>query len=243
MQIRRFHLPELTRNSTEACLEGNEAAHALKVLRLVPGDKLQLFNGAGLVADAELLPHPSGARNPREAVCRILDVQAFPLPRELALFVAPPRGKAWDLVLKAAVELGFTRIQPFLSQYGVAKPDGCSDSWEQTLTAAMKQSANPWLPETAAPIPFSEALKAAGNAIFGASPGAEALPRQEPIREHMAKINAVFVGPEGGFSRREEEEMLAAGAFPITIGPAILRVETAVPALAGFLYGATAYNP
>jgi 16S rRNA (uracil1498-N3)-methyltransferase len=158
----------------------------------------------------------------------------------LTLLVAPPRGKAFDLVLKAAVEVGFTRIQPILTQYGVARPEGSSENWEQTLVAAMKQSANPWLPELAPPIPFAQALSYSAKALFGASPGAEALPTRQPLHQRLLETNAVFIGPESGFSRQEEEELLDHDAFPVTIGPAIMRVETAVPALAGYLYGAAA---
>ena len=232
MQIRRFHCPELTPDLGEAVLPAGEAAHALRVLRLAPGDRLQLLNGHGLIAEAELLPPPNGARHPREARCRILSCRECPPPRPLTLVVAPPRGKAFDLVLRAATELGFTAVQPVLSLRGVARPEECSSNWQETILAAMKQSINAWPPQVLAPQAFDALLDATPPAtmLFGALPRDGARPRPD-----AASIQSIWVGPEGGFAPEEEEALLAHGAIPATIGPAVLRVETAVPALAGYL--------
>lgn len=245
MQIRRFYLPELATTDTVATLPPQEANHALRVLRLGEGDRLQLLNGRGLVADAELMPL-GDKRRPKEASCRILTIHETPPPvPALTLFVAPPRGKAYDLVLRAAVELGFAAIQPILCAFGVAKPDECGcDSARETLVTALKQSANPWLPEIKPPMTFAAALSAGapenGKAVFGASPASEATARQLLTPSAAAAATALWVGPEGGFSPEEESALLASGALPITLGRCVLRVETAVPALAGCLYGTAA---
>ena len=159
MQIRRFYVPELNSAERIVSLPECESQHALRVLRLQPGDELLLLNGRGLTARAELLPPPEGVRRPRQALCNVIEVQLFPQSEPaLELCVAPPRGKAFELVLKAATELGFAVIQPILCRYGVARPDGAADSWQETLVAALKQSCKPWLPEVRAPREFATAL-------------------------------------------------------------------------------------
>ncbi len=238
MQVRRFYLPTLTATSAAVDLPEGESQHALRVLRLQAGDELLLLNGQGLVARAELLPAPAGVRRPKQASCRIMDVQVFPRTEyPLELCVAPPRGKAFDLVLKAAVELGYLRIQPILCRYGVARPDEASEGWRETLVSALKQSCNPWLPELCAPREFATVLAEGVPGIFGASPAAEATARQPLSIPSARQVRRLWVGPEGGFAPDEESALLSAGVTPVTLSSATLRVETAVPALTGFLWG------
>lgn len=223
-------------------LPDGESQHALKVLRLAPGDELLLLNGKGVVARAELLEAPAGVRRARQALCRILDLQNVARTEPaLVLCVAPPRGKAFDWVLRAATELGVAAIQPILCRYGVARPEGVSENWHDTLVGALKQSQNPWLPELCEPRDFSAVLEETSfkgeTCIFGASPAAEATPHQPLSSESAKRVTRVWVGPEGGFAPDEETALLKAGCVPVTIGSATLRVETAVPALMGYLWG------
>ena len=219
-------------------LSAGESQHALRVLRMQPGDELLLLNGRGLVAHAKLLPPEQGVRRAHQAMCQILDTQLYQQSEPtLELCVAPPRGKAFDLVLKAATELGYTVIQPILCRYCVARPDGIADGWQETLIAALKQSCNPWLPEIRSPREFSAVLADGIPGVFGASPAAEATPHQALSFATARNVQRIWVGPEGGFADDEEKALLAAGVIPITIGTATLRVETAVPALTGFLFG------
>ncbi|MDX9979316.1 MAG: RsmE family RNA methyltransferase, partial [Lentisphaeria bacterium] len=150
----------------------------------------------------------------------------------IRLYVAPPRGKTTALALRAAVELGVWRITPILCEYGVARPEGDKASWRAELVAAGKQSGNAFVPELDAPVAFAAALAQAGPGVFGAvprsgSPGEKDLPTAGEL--------GLWIGPEGGFSAAEEEALHAARLVPLTVGRWILRVETAVPALLGYL--------
>ena len=242
MQLRRFCIPTLTTEDETVVLPEGESQHALRVLRLSPGDEVLLLNGRGLVALAELQASPDGARKGRQAVCRVLEIQEHPrLEPQLALCVAPPRGKAFEWILRTATELGVAVVQPILCRYGMARPEGVSENWLETLAAALKQSQNPWLPEVRAPRVFSvvlqEAISGGEASIFGASPAAEATPHQPLSSEMAVRVSRVWVGPEGGFAPDEEAALLTAGCIPVTIGSSTLRVETAVPALMGYLWG------
>ena len=143
-----------------------------------------------------------------------------------------------DAALRTATELGVTRISPILCRYGVAKPENDKDNWQQTLIAACKQSGNPFLPAISPPQNFSDALAGhdAAAGFFGAVPHAN----DQPIRPYERPSPhpvSLWIGPEGGFAPEEDAALRAAGLRALTIGPWILRVETAVPALLGALYG------
>ncbi|MGN0866889.1 MAG: RsmE family RNA methyltransferase [Oligosphaeraceae bacterium] len=241
MQIRRFFLPQsLNQPGATVSLPPAESQHALRVLRLEAGDRLQLLNGEGEKAECVLVSRGEG-RSCREAVCRILSCRRFSRPvLSPVLLVAPPRGKAFDLVLKASVELGIRGIQPILCTYGVSRPEEVSEGWRETLTGALKQSGNPFLPALLPPLEFPQALlqyPPAETGVFGASPAAEATERRRLSPAAARGCRALWVGPEGGFSPEEEAALLQAGALPITLGESVLRVETAVPALMGCLQG------
>lgn len=231
MQMRRFHLPAIPEVDSLVALPSEEARHAATVLRLRVGDCLILLDGAGTVAEAEVA-ELGGGRRP-EVVCRIGTRQTLPPPAlRVRLYVAPPRGKTAGLVLRLATELGVWRITPVLCEYGVARPEGDKASWRAELVAACKQSGNAFVPELDAPVAFADALAQAGPGVFGAvprsgSPGEKDLPTTGDL--------GLWIGPEGGFSAAEEEALHARGLVPVTVGRWILRVETAVPALLGYL--------
>lgn len=232
MTIHRFYYPKTLPREGTVTLPSTESAHAIKVLRLKPGDELLLMDGKGAVAHA-ILQAPPGNRRMHEAVCAIDSVTVTPRPtRYVHLYVAPPKSKNYDLVLKSATELGVSRITPILCRYGVAKPDGIGqDTYDNPLIAALKQSANPWLPELEAVTGVAEAVERSGPfGYFGAVPRAgEALP--ESPWDRPEGETSLWIGPEGGFAPEEEEMLRGHGLRPLTVGDWILRVETAVPAL------------
>ena len=230
MIVHRFFCPDLPADGAEeAVLPEGEARHAAKVLRLRQGDQVLLLNGQGLVCQAEI---SAVSRDARSVSCRVQERESHPEPAvRWHLYVAPPRGKTFDLVLRMATELGVWRIVPILCRYGVARPDETSASWEQVLVTAMKQSVNPWLPAIEAPCAFRTAVDgASGCGYYGAVPSenltAAQLPREKTDR-------CLWIGPEGGFTAEETACLRQAGYQPLTVGNWVLRVETAVAALLG----------
>ena len=175
-------------------------------------------------------------RKIREAACRVESAEIVPKPKlAIILYVAPPRNKNMDTILKSATELGVAKIVPVICRYAVSRPDASAvESWSQTLVTAMKQSGNPWLPELDAPQAFSEALaNSHEDGFFGAVPRPGDL--QASDFPYTPDRLSLWVGPEGGFSPEEEQALRDKGLMPLTIGPWILRVETAVTALIGSL--------
>ena len=121
------------------------------------------------------------------------------------------------------------KAMPWIRLFSVSEPDAASVSgrWNDAMFEACKQSGNPYLPRTLAPLRFADALeecRTSCSAVYFGSPtdsGETAIPDGDI---------AWFVGPEGGFSDRELSQLVASGARPLRIGRWILRVETAAVA-------------
>ncbi len=231
MSARRFFSPVIPGVGETVQLAPDESRHALKVLRLQNGDRLQLLDGAGTLAEAELLPAEG-----RQARCRILTCKTLEpeIPR-WHLYVAPPRGRNFEGLLKMAVELGVFRVVPVICRFAVSRPEQAGDNWTAAMIAAAKQAVNPRLPEVLPPQEFSTALAAAPKRGFvGAPAGTGSVVGVECGPGRPDEV-AVWIGPEGGFSADEMQALQEAGVQAVTIGRFVLRVETAVPALLAYL--------
>lgn len=229
----RFYIPADFSEGGLIQLPQDEAVHALRVLRLEEGDAVTLLNGKGAKAEAILSIDGEPARRARSASCKILAVQKFDRPcPAITLYVAPPRNKNMETVLKAATELGASEIVPILCRYGVAKPEkDATRNWRLTLIAAAKQSANPWLPEIHEPMDFGEALQGCQiPGVFGAVPAPEDTPQPFPDPRGTPRL-ALWIGPEGGFAPEEDQALRDRDVVPFTVGSWTLRVETATIAL------------
>lgn len=201
-------------------LDKAESSHLFKTLRAGPGFDLGLMDGHGLFAKAKVLP----GREIEILSLRVSDTPA----RRLHLFIAPPRRQRMDQILRQCAELGIWSIRPMLCERSVSTPDeeSVSGRWEDVLREACKQSGNPFLPVTTAPVSFAKAVDAAAiscqESYFGAVSG-EGSGRGAGADGDFAW----FVGPEGGFTDAEEELMRTRSFKPLRIGRCVLRVETA----------------
>lgn len=234
--MRCFHCANLPEENAVAELPPEEALHGVRVLRLRPGDAVMLMDGRGGRAEAEVTAAEKVGRGERLAVRVLRRERWAPPPCRLHLLVAPPRAKLFGQLLKDATELGVGRITPVLCEFSVARPDPDAVVHAQAdLLAASKQSGNPFLPELRPPQPFAAALAGCGpHGVFG-DPAPDAAPFRFPAPA-PAEF-AVWIGPEGGFSSRERDALLAHGMTPLRLGNWILRVETAVTAILGHLLG------
>ncbi len=242
MQVRRFIVAQIPAAGEELTLPPGEALHAGRVLRLRLGDPLDLLDGAGTRAEA-VLSCPGSGRRFDGMACRVLRCARVPeTSLHLRLYIAPPRSRSMGDVVRCATELGVRRITPLRCRFGVSRPDpGARDGWFQDAQAAMKQSGNPFLPGIDLPEDFAGALQAATEpGVFGAVPRAEAVASMARSAAHGPHIG-LWIGPEGGFAPEEEQALYERGFVPLTVGPWILRVETAVPALLGRLWGEHAH--
>ena len=236
MQRRRLYVQAFPEAGQDVELDEAESGHAIRVLRLVEGQPVVLLDGRGGCADAVVAEAGAGRRRHGVVRCRIGSLVCHPRPSpEMALYVAPPRGRGMGQIVRQAIELGVTRIVPILCRYGVSRPRHArTDSWEQDAVAALKQSGNPWLPVVEPSCDFAAALECCrGTVFYGAVPRH---PGSADGGELRGNAFAVWIGPEGGFHEDELTALCQHGGAPVCVGPHILRVETAVCAVLSWVH-------
>ncbi len=230
----RFYLPKETWNPPSLVLKGDEARHAVKVLRLREGDKCTVFDGEGRAVVASI----SAILSQQEIVLEIVEEcpAHSPLP-EITLCQSVPKGGNMDLIIQKAVELGAARIIPLITEHTVvriapAEAEAKRAKWERTALEACKQCGRNTLPVIEQPQAFHEWLNCftlPGTAVIASlAPGARPIREElEQARKNGSRSAALLVGPEGDFSEIETAAALAKGFAPVTLGPIVLRVETA----------------
>lgn len=226
----RFFLPAEAWGG-EAQLEGDEARHLGQVLRGRPGDRVTVFDGGGRRAEAEVLEVGRG-----RVRLRLGEACRAPVPGPaVTLAQAVPKGKTMDLIVQKAVELGVERIQPLVTRHTVARPAaGKAAKWQRVALEACKQCGQDRLPAVAEPAVVGGWLAALGGGVpdgelrLVASLEAGARPLREVLRAARAVARVVvLVGPEGDLAAEECGAARAAGFLPVSLGPIVLRVETA----------------
>jgi len=204
-------------------------AHHLHVVRQQPGDALALFNGGGGQVRARLVE--IGKRRASAMVEAHEDVEAE-LPFPLTLVQGLPEGSKMDWIVEKAVELGVARIVPLAAQRSVVRLSGeRADKrrahWQGVVISAAEQCGRNRLAEVAPVQDFNRWIAEPSEATrILLTPRAEAS-LAAWARVTPARASCLLVGPEGGFSTQEEDAALAAGAIALSMGPRVLRTETA----------------
>lgn len=205
---------------------GDEAKHLSQVLRGRPGDQITVFDGQGGHAAAEV------REVAKDRVRLILGekFQSLSTGLHTTLAIGIPKGKTMDLVVQKAVELGVSVIQPLITRRTIVQPgDGKADKWSRVALEACKQCGSNFLPEVLYPVEFGSWITGAKSGLrMVASLAPGALPMREVMREAEAPQEVmVLVGPEGDFTSEETTTALEQGFTPVTLGPSVLRTETA----------------
>ena len=219
--------------SDTVTLGPEESRHAATVLRLREGDPATLFDGAGRMAEAVVCRVARGAvcLEVREAVVEAR--QPGPL---VTLYVAMPRAGRQQTLFEKCTELGVGRIVPLICERSTVVPKADAVSkWRRITIEAAKQCASAWLPEVRPPVSLTASTtEVAGYdvAMFGAVEGEAA-----PLLVLLGSVRergdvAIWIGPEGGLTPEEMAALSAGGARPVSLGPLVLRVETAAIAAA-----------
>ena len=209
---------------------GVEAARYLgRVLRLKAGDVLSVFNGNDGEWHATI--RTLGKERVALQVGEALDADTESALR-VHLVQGISRGERMDFVVQKATELGVARITPVLTDHGMVRLDAARaakrrDHWQRVAQNACEQSGRTRPPRLDLPIPLNTWFGAAGGPGLILVPGATAT-----LAECAAPDNGLclLIGPEGGFSEREYKDASLAGFLPVSLGPRILRTETAAVA-------------
>lgn len=234
--MHRFYLPPEECAASGFVLRGREAHHASRVLRLRTGDPVTVLNGVGGLWGCEVFSVGKDAVG-----LRIIEKTHTSEPAtRITLVQALPKGKLFDSIIQKATELGVTRVVPLLSERVVTLIDDDNEAsklehWRTVAVEAIKQSGQVWLPEIMEPATPTEVLKwSLGDEltlVASLQPGSrhpKAWFEEFRQREGRGPRSAcVWVGPEGDFTAAEIGAILEAGTRPITLGPLVLRCETA----------------
>lgn len=215
-------------------------AHHLHVVRLQPGAALTLFNGEGGQYRATVVE--TGKRRATASIDAFEDVEAE-APYSVTLAQGLPEGSKMDWIVEKAVELGVAAIQPLAAQRSVVRLSGeraekRQAHWQGVIVSASEQcgrnrlaalqplaDVGPWLAAPSASVRILLSPRATESLAAWA-------------RANAAQPVTLLIGPEGGLSPQEEDAAVAAGALSLSMGPRVLRTETAGLAALALLAGA-----
>jgi 16S rRNA (uracil1498-N3)-methyltransferase len=234
--MHRFYIAPEHWQSDSPVLTGSEAHHCRNVLRLEPGDKIVLFDGRGRELTAEITSSDSSTISLR----KLHEAKTPRLRCQITLGQAIPKGKNMDLIVQKAVEIGAAEIAPILSDRTVVRLDEESAAskqtkWQTVAIEAAKQCGQNWLPRVHVPQTMAQFFEhpIRFNLQLIGSLQSDAVHLKKILAEYSAEHGdrptsvLMLVGPEGDFTPAELSLARSHGCRPITLGPIVLRVETA----------------
>jgi len=234
MRIHRIFTEQALVTGREVVLSPETAHYLSRVLRATAGQPVVLFNGDGHDYAAEI---SSFARQAVHLVVQRRLPAGAESPLRLTLVQAVSRGERMDLTLQKATELGVHALQPVFTARTEVRLQGDKlnrrmEHWRKVVIAACEQSGRSRLPELLEPadlLVWTQREAVAGRLVL--APGAS---RSLAAVSHGPAVELI-VGPEGGFEDFELEALQRHGAEPVSLGPRILRTETAGPAAIAIL--------
>ena len=232
---RFFIAPEQVQGS-EIIITGEDVNHISKVLRFAVGDQLTLVDGQGLEYIVEIV-----SQTKSEVKTKIL--QQFSSNTEaklkLTLVQGLVKGEKMDWIVQKATELGVHRIIPVATERTIVKVDDKKgnqkvERWQKIAVEASKQCRRSVIPQVAPISSLQEIFSAVPESALAIIPWEEE--KSTGLKGALNRGNFpeifVFIGPEGGFTSLEVEMGKTKGVIPVTLGPRILRAETAAVTVA-----------
>lgn len=239
--MRRFYAPPENFRGEEITLDFEQTKHLRDVLRLRPGEKINVFDGAGREFSCAI-----EQIGKRETTLKIIEEVSPNSPEsdlDLTLAVALLKGEKFDLVLQKAVELGVTRFIPLQTRRADVKLKDAkeiekkTERWRKIIVEAAKQCGRAKLIQIENPRNFADFLRQSAaqsstreNLILFSERGGESFSAVKPEKKFTAVI-----GSEGGWEDAEIESARENGFQIVTLGGRILRAETAAISIAAIL--------
>ena len=231
----RFFLSTPLQANARIALDPHAAHHAARVLRLREGDAVVLFDGTGG-------QYPGRIDALSGKAVSVLTGEFDPVERESPLSVTLVQGLSsadrMDYTMQKAVELGAAAVDTVVAEKSVVRLAGeraeaRAGHWQRIAIAACEQCGRNRLPVIRAPLTLERwlAQPAAAGLRLLALPGAGTALADALAGHAPSRPITVAVGPEAGFSERENTDLLRAGFLPVHLGPRVLRTETVAPAL------------
>jgi 16S rRNA (uracil1498-N3)-methyltransferase len=231
--MHKFFVPKNSIVDNNATIDGEDVKHIYKVLRLQVGDKVSVNNceGKEYVGEITLI-------DKKEVIINLLEESSInnESPIEVYLFQGMPKSTKMDLIVQKNTELGVKAITPVITERVVVKTELKEfkkvDRWNRIALEASKQSKRSLVPEINVPIEFDNLLEELKSMDLVVVPyenedGYGIKKLVENIDKTQIKKVAIIIGPEGGFEESEILKLKELGAGIVTLGPRILRTETA----------------
>lgn len=234
--MHRFYLPPEQCLGDILSLSGPEAHHARDVMRIRQRDRVTVLDGTGheflcevraMAGDTIQLAVQEKRSHP-------------PIETQITLLQAVPKGKTMDAIIQKATELGASRVVPLLTDRVISRfeghePDRKVAKWRMVAREAIKQCGAAWLPIVESPTTLNDLLRR--NETLELPLIASLQSGSRWAREYFESFRlkhgrapaavGICIGPEGDFTTSETELIRARGFLPISLGPLVLRVETA----------------
>ena len=244
--MRRFSLHKTPVVGSEELITGQDARHIALVLRLKPGDDILLLTGDGQEYSARI--RSVNTDGVRVDVLSVHSSRTDPVV-ELTVALGFLKEKKMDELVRQLTELGMHRFQPFFARRTVSRPDEGRMTtrvarWEKIARESLKQCRRGSVPEIRPSVSFDEVLSLTAQddvkIVFWEQEASLSIPdADDPVRKKPLRIT-ILLGPEGGLTEEEVQAARSNGFSVCSLGPRILRAETAVVAacaLIQFVYG------
>jgi 16S rRNA (uracil1498-N3)-methyltransferase len=232
MARRRFFVDEIRQG--RAHIEGDDAHHLTRVLRVEPGQKYEISDNRNVyLAEIET------ARKNLVSFSILERLPTVEPPLRVTLYASLVRFERFEMILEKATELGVETIAPVVAERSEKGLDRAAGKrlprWQRIVREASEQCRRARLPELLAPQSLEEVLEARGlRYLLDEDPAASPI-----LTIHVSGDEAsILVGPEGGWTPRERELLLAKQWTAVSLGPAILKTETAAIAALAILNAA-----
>jgi 16S rRNA (uracil1498-N3)-methyltransferase len=232
MARRRFFVDEVRRG--EAALDGEDAEHLTRVLRAEVGQQFEICDGARLYLSEIVEARKHSVR------FRVLEELPAVQPAvRISLLMSLIKFERFEWMVEKATELGVEAIVPVQAERSDKGLELAArkrvERWRKIARAAGQQSHRLRLPEIAPPVELARALAYDGRRLYlEEAPGCPLLLKAVSDPKTGEAV-AILVGPEGGWTDRERSELAAASWAPVSLGPQILRAETAAIAAVAVL--------
>lgn len=213
-------------------ITGDDVNHITKVLRLRKGEKIQISDGRG--REYICLIEETGKKEIISIIEEVFD-NCTESTLNITLFQGLPKSQKMEFIIQKCVEIGVKAVQPVITERVVVKTDnrdlsGKLERWQRISEEAAKQSDRGIIPKVLPPITFKEALEQLKAMDLAVVP----YERENSLglRDALSHSNnptdiGILIGPEGGFEEYEIEQCSGRGVKSVTLGPRILRTETA----------------
>jgi 16S rRNA (uracil1498-N3)-methyltransferase len=221
-----FFVEHLQEPDTTVCLSAEDSRHALRSLRLQPGEEISLADGTGTVGRGRLVGDRDGLAEIRvEEVRRVVR-----RPPVVSVALAPPKGERLSWAVQKLAEIGADEVVLMetgrtIRTWDEERADRAADRLRAVAREAAMQSRQPFVMEVNPAVPFQDAFPPVGATGILLWAGARARLAQV-LPEEVNGIR-LLVGPEGGFSQEEIDTAREAGIVDASLGSSILRTETA----------------